>query len=123
VFAHGAGRRDNGAAEWMLDFSDGRKLTDAVDGFLIGKQFLIHDRDPLFTAEMKQMLGSVGVKALRLPPSSPNLDAYAERFVRTIKESCLDRMILFGEAGLRRAIESSSIIITASGITKRSETG
>jgi putative transposase len=88
----------------MLDASDGPQVTDAVDGFLIGKQFLIHYRDPLFTAEMKQMLGSVGVKALRLPPRSPNLNAYAERFVRTIKESCLDRMILFGEAGWRRAI-------------------
>jgi hypothetical protein len=43
----------------MLDASDAPQLTDAVDGFLIGRQFLIHDRDPLFTAEMKQMLGSV----------------------------------------------------------------
>ncbi|MGI9070899.1 MAG: integrase core domain-containing protein [Bryobacteraceae bacterium] len=96
----GITERPNGC--WILQMA--RKLTDAVDGFLIGKQFLIHDRDPLFTAEMKQMLSSVGVRTLRLPPRSPNLNAYAERFVRTIKESCLDRMILFGEAGLRRAI-------------------
>jgi len=97
-------RRDNGAAEWMLDASDGPQLNGRSRWISDWKQFLIHDRDPLFTAEMKQMLGSVGVKALRLPPRSPNLNAYAERFVRTIKESCLDRMILFGEAGLRRAI-------------------
>ena len=41
---------------------------------------------------------------VRLPPRSPNLNAYAERFVRTIKETCLDRMIFFGEPSLRRAI-------------------
>ena len=41
---------------------------------------------------------------MKLPPRSPNLQAHAERFVRTIKESCLDRLILFGEAGLRKAI-------------------
>jgi transposase InsO family protein len=45
-----------------------------------------------------------GVKAVRLPARSPNLNAYAERFVRTIKESCLDRMIFFGENSPRRAI-------------------
>jgi len=88
----------------MLDASDGPQLNGRSRWISDWKQFLIHDRDPLFTAEMKQMLGSVGVKALRLPPRSPNLNAYAERFVRTIKESCLDRMILFGEAGLRRAV-------------------
>jgi putative transposase len=49
------------------------------------------------------MLADAGVKSVKLPPRSPNLNAYAERFVRSIKESCLDRMILFGEASLRRA--------------------
>jgi transposase InsO family protein len=44
------------------------------------------------------------VKSVKLPPRSPNLNAHAERFVRTIKESCLERMILFGERALRTAI-------------------
>jgi hypothetical protein len=52
---------------------------------------LIHDRDPLFTAEFLKMLADVGVQSVKLPPRSPNLNAHAERFVRTIKESCLDR--------------------------------
>ena len=69
-----------------------------------GKRYLIHDRDPLFTAEFLRMLGDVGVQSVKLPPRSPNLNAHAERFVRTIKESCLDRMILFGESSLRKAI-------------------
>src|SRR5580704_17688480 len=72
-----------------------RNLTDAVDGLLKGKRYLIHDRDPLFTAEFLSMLGEAGVASVKLPPRSPNLNAYAERFVRTIKESCLERMILF----------------------------
>jgi putative transposase len=82
----------------------GRNVTDAVDGILNGKRYLIHDRDPLFTAEFLSLIGTVGVKSVKLPPRSPNLNAYAERFVRTIKESCLRRMILFGEASLRKAV-------------------
>jgi transposase InsO family protein len=65
---------------------------------------LIHDRDPLFTAEFLEILKSSGVQLLKLPPRSPNLNAHAERFVRTIKESCLERMILFGEGSLRKAV-------------------
>jgi len=42
---------------------------------------------------------------VKLPPRSPNLNPHAERFVRTIKKSCLDRMILFGEGSLRRAMD------------------
>ena len=72
---------------WMSQV--GRNLTDAVDGILNGKRFLIHDRDPLFTTKFLDMLANVGVKSVKLPPRSPNLNVHAERFVRTIKESCL----------------------------------
>jgi transposase InsO family protein len=82
----------------------GRNVTDAVDGILVGKRYLIHDRDPLFTTEFLGMLADVGVKSVKLPPCSPNLNAHAERFVRSIKETCLDRMIWFGESSLRRGI-------------------
>jgi hypothetical protein len=77
-----------------------------VDGILQGKRYLIHDRDPLYTAEFLTMLQGVGVKSVKLPPRSPNLNAFAERFVRSIKESCLERMILFGEESLRTAIQN-----------------
>jgi hypothetical protein len=63
-------------------------------GFLIGKRYLIDDHDPLYTAEFLDTLGAAGVKSVKPPPRSPNLNAHAKRFVRTIKESCLDRMIL-----------------------------
>jgi putative transposase len=89
---------------WMSQI--GRNLTDAVEGILHGKRYLIHDRDPLFTTEFVDMLADVGVKSVKLPPRSPNLNAHAERFVRTIKESCLERIILFGEGSLRTAIHN-----------------
>jgi len=96
----GIARDPNGL--WMSQI--GRNLTDAVDGILNGKRYLIHDRDPLFTAEFLSMLADTGVTSVKLPPRSPNLNAYAERFVRSIKECCLDKMILFGEGSLRRAV-------------------
>ncbi len=87
---------------WMSQIA--RNLTDAVDGFLKGKRYLIHDRDPLFTAEFLSTLAEVGTESVKLPPRSPNLNSYAERFVRSVKESCLERMILFGEGALRMAV-------------------
>jgi putative transposase len=87
---------------WMAQIA--RNLTDEVDGFFRGKRYLIHDRDPLYTQEFVTMLAEVGIESVKLPPRSPNLNAYAERFVRTIKEGCLDQMILFGEDSLRNSI-------------------
>ena len=87
---------------WMSQMA--RNLTDAGEGFLIGKRYLIHDRDPLFTAEFLKILEASGIESVKLPRRSPNLNAHAERFVRTIKESCWERMILFGEGWLRKAI-------------------
>jgi transposase InsO family protein len=86
---------------WMSQM--GRNLTDAEDGLLTDKRYLIHDRDPLFTTEFLSMLAAAGVASVKLPARSPNLNAYAERFVRSIKESCLERLILFGEGAVRRA--------------------
>jgi putative transposase len=87
---------------WMTQVA--RNFCDDQDGFLTGKRYLIHDRDPLFTAEFQEMLGASGVKSVKLPPRSPNLNSHAERFVRTIKESCLNRMILLGEGSLRKTV-------------------
>jgi transposase InsO family protein len=87
---------------WMNQIA--RNLTDADAGILVGKRYLVHDRDPLFTAEFLATIASTGVQSIKLPARSPNLNAYAERFVRTIKETCLERMILFGEGSLRKAV-------------------
>jgi putative transposase len=87
---------------WMVQIA--RNLTDAVDGFFAGKRYLIHDRDPLYTREFLATLATVGIESVKLPPQSPNLNAYAERFVRTIRENCLGQMIFFGEDALRNTI-------------------
>jgi putative transposase len=82
----------------------GRNLIDDHEGFVRQKRFLIHDRDPLFTKEFGNTLRAAGVRSVKLPPRSPNLNAHAERFVRSIKEECLERMIIFGERGFRIAL-------------------
>ncbi|MFT4550138.1 MAG: putative transposase [Verrucomicrobiales bacterium] len=87
---------------WMKQV--GRNLTDCVDGFLSGYRYLIHDRATVFTREFLSILESGGANSVRLPPSSPSLNAFAEMFVRSIKEECLSRMILVGEGSLRRAV-------------------
>src|SRR5215831_5269970 len=87
---------------WMTQIA--RNLTDEVDGLFNGKRYLIHDRDPLYTQEFLRMLADIGIVSVKLPPRSPNLNSYAERFVRTIKENCLDQVILFGEDALRNAV-------------------
>jgi hypothetical protein len=101
-----------------LDDRIARNVTDAVDGILQGKRYLIHDRDPLYTAEFLTMLQGVGVESVKLPPRSPNLNAYAERFVTSIKESCLERMMLFGEESCEPPFGISLRIIIASAIIK-----
>ena len=89
---------------WMNQIA--RNLTDSENGILTGKRYLIHDRDPLFTADFMKMIADAGVESVKLPPRSPNLNAYPERFVRSIKQSCLERMILFSEESLRTAIQN-----------------
>jgi putative transposase len=70
-------------------------------GFLAGKNYLIHDRDPLYTAKFESILKAAGVQPVKLPPRSPNLNSHAERFVRSVREEALDYLILFSEEQLR----------------------
>jgi putative transposase len=87
---------------WMCQVA--RNLTDCEDGFLRGKRYILMDRDGKYSPEFRAVLRHAGVKPLRLPARSPNLNAFAERFVRTIKEECLNRMVFFGEKMLRNAV-------------------
>jgi len=77
-----------------------RQLTDPFDGFLLGKRYLIHDRDTKFTQMFDGLLKSGGVEPLLLPPRSPNLNAHCERFVRSIKEEALNQVVILGERAL-----------------------
>jgi transposase InsO family protein len=86
---------------WMKQMA--RNLTDGLNGFMSGCRYLIHDRASLFSEDFRMILKAAGVESVRLPARSPNLNAIAERFVRSIREACLDRMVLIGESSLHRA--------------------
>jgi putative transposase len=88
----------------MLQYA--RNLTDAQDGFLKGKRVLIHDRDPLYTNKFRETLWAAGVRSLKLPKRSPNLNALAEAFVASVRREALNKMILFGERHVRHVISS-----------------
>jgi transposase InsO family protein len=81
-----------------------RGLLDPADGFLRHVRFLIHDRDPLFGGVVSRLLKSAAVKPVRLPSKSPNLNAFAERFVGSIRRECLNRVIPLGERHLRELV-------------------
>jgi len=88
-------------AAWMKQMA--RNLSDGLDGFLNGCRYLIHDRASLFSQEFGMILEVAGIESVCLPAHSPNLNAIAERFVRSIKESCSDRIVLIGESSLHGA--------------------
>jgi len=97
-----AGIHADPCEEQMIQYA--RNLTDAHDGFLRGKRVLIHDPDPLYTKKFTQTLRAPGVRCLKTPKQSPNLNAYAERFVWSIKHECSDKMIFFGEKSVRHTV-------------------
>jgi transposase InsO family protein len=87
---------------WMLQM--GRNLLDVEAGLFVDDSMLIVDRDTRYCAAFRGMLAREGIEVIRLPPQSPNLNAYAERFVRSIKEECLTRIIPIGPGMVRRAL-------------------
>jgi putative transposase len=87
---------------WMTQMA--RNAVDETSGCLQQHRYVLHDRDTKFCAAFDDLLQSNGVRSLILPPRSPNLNAFAERWVRSVKEECLSRLILFGEASLCRAL-------------------
>jgi putative transposase len=99
---HVAGITPHPENSWMTQIA--RNVTDIDNGFLRGKRHLILDRDAKYSEAFRSILAREGIGVIRLPPRSPNLNAFAERFVRSIKEECLSRMIFFGKASLRHAI-------------------
>jgi putative transposase len=82
-----------------------RQLTDPFDGFLLGKRYLLHDRDTKFTQTFDGLLKDSGVEPVVLPPRSPTLNAHCERFVRSIREEALKQMVMLGERSLSYVIQ------------------
>src|SRR3984893_12189929 len=87
---------------WMRQTA--RNMTMEGYGALRDCRYLLHDRDTKYAQSFRAIIASGGVEPLVLPAGSPNLDAYAERWVRSVKEECLSKVILFGERSLRRAL-------------------
>ena len=87
---------------WMKQIA--RNLTDAVDGFAIGKTHLILDRDTKFCATFKEILEDFKIDIVLIPPKAPKCNAVAERWVKSIKYECLNQMIFFGESHLKTTI-------------------
>jgi transposase InsO family protein len=97
-----AGITQHPTEEWMMQMA--RRAVDEIDGILLPIRFVLHDRDSKFCASFQDTLRSAGIQPLGLPAHSPNLNAFTERWVRSIKSECLSKLILFGEASLRRAV-------------------
>jgi transposase InsO family protein len=100
---HVAGITPHPTAAFMQQWA--RQLTDPFDGFLLGKRYLIHDRDTKLTQAFDGLLKDSGVEPIVLPPRSPNLNAHCERCVRSIKEEALEQMVMLGEQSLSYVIQ------------------
>ena len=101
---HLAGVTPHPNEQWMTQVA--RNVTMADVGFLSASQYLIHDRDTKFCPAFQRTIEAADVEIVKLPPKSPNLNAFAERWVQSVKSECLSKMILFGEAALKRCLTS-----------------
>ena len=100
---HIAGLTPNPNGAWMTQIARNSTMTEW--GFLTPGQHVIHDRDTKFCSTFQETIKAAGVKLVKLPPRSPNLNAHAERWVRSVKEEVLSRLILFGEGALRQVLK------------------
>jgi putative transposase len=98
---HFAGLTASPNEPWLKQIA--RNLTAADDGFLNGKRYILMDRDTKFCQSFRTLLKESGTEPVLLPPQSPNCNSHLERFHRSLKAECLDRMIFFGEHSLRQA--------------------
>jgi putative transposase len=100
---HVAGITPHPDQHWMVQMA--RHVTMAEWGFLSSGHYLIHDRDGKYCPAFQQIITAAGVKRVPLPARSPNLNAYAERWVRSVKDECLSTLILFGQGALHHALQ------------------
>src|SRR4030095_4138428 len=102
-----AGMTPHPNEEWMKQIA--RNVTLETWGFLESCKYLLHDRDGKFCPSFDQIIESGKAKPILLPAQSPNLNAYAERWVRSVKEECLSKLILLGESSLKRALQQYEV--------------
>jgi transposase InsO family protein len=102
-----AGMTPHPNERWMNQIA--RNVTMDGWGFLEGCHYVIHDRDSKYCQSFRDIIESADVKTLPLPARSPNLNAFSERWVKSVKDDCLSKLILFGETSLRRALHDYQI--------------
>ena len=115
-----AGITDHPNEQWMQQMA--RNATMEGCGALRYCRYLLHDRDAKYSAAFRAIFETGHVRTLPLPARSPNLNAYAERWVRSVKDECLSKIILFGDRSLRRAVSEMLRTTTLSEIIKESPT-
>jgi len=104
--------------KWMAEMA--KNHTGAFDGFLLGKKYLIHDRDPLYTKQFDAIMESSGIKIKRLPAFMPVLNSFAESFVKSIKTECINKMIVTSEKQLRYIVSEPHRLVVLSDSRLRS---
>src|SRR5664280_2573856 len=103
--SEGLSGRNHAPSGPAVDGTDGAQRDHAEVGISGDSRYLLHDRDSKFCMSFRQLIEAGKVKTMPLPARSPNLNAYAERWVRSVKQECLSKLILFGERPLRRALQ------------------
>jgi putative transposase len=98
----GGGITRHPPGEWMEQIV--RSATQEAWGYLNPCRYVLHDRDQKFCASFRSVLTAAGLKSIMLPAKSPNLNAYAERWVRSVKQECLSKLVLLGEGPLQRSL-------------------
>jgi putative transposase len=103
---HIAGITRHPDEEWMQQIA--RSATQETWGYLSPCRYVLHDHDTKFCASFRSLLRTGGVRPIKLPARSPNLNAFAERWVRSVKQECLSKLVLFGAGPLSRALTEFS---------------
>jgi putative transposase len=100
VYVTGSTARPNGS--WVVQ--QARNLTMALEDRAHPVRFLIRDRDAKFTSSFDEVFRAAGIRIIRTPVRAPRANAFAERFVGTVRRECLDRMLIFGRRHLERIL-------------------
>jgi transposase InsO family protein len=97
---HLAGVSSHPDSAWVTQ----QARNQAIEGRLARAQLLIRDRDAKYSGSFDEVLRCDGVRVIRTPIRSPKANAFAERFVRTVRRECLDHILIFGERHLERIL-------------------
>jgi putative transposase len=101
---HFAGCTSNPSGTWVVQQARNLSFTDILTDILERMRFLIHDRDSKFTAAFDEVFRSEGIKVIHTPVQAPQANAYAERFVRTVRNECLDWLLILGRRHLKHVL-------------------